>query len=670
MHAKVCQFHLLTLPLLTSTRASFVKNVLLWCFIVWWLYKAFELLTNIRRLWHLHEFYRHLLGIEDTDIQTVPWERVVEGLMDLRDVNPETADVQMAHKKIMNRASKQRMDAHDIANRLMRRDNYYIALFNKEVLDLTVPVPFLGNRQFYSKSLEWSLNSCLMNFIFDEHGQLQPSCLEAKDRQNQIETLQKRMRSMAIASIFTAPFSASAYLIYYFSRYYAEYRNSPAQLGARAFTPLAEWKFREFNELDHDFRRRERMAYAFADRYLNQFPKDKTNQTLQFVSLVTGTIAAVLGIATLLDPELFLGFEVTPGRTAFFYISICMGVFAAARGAVPDDTEVHEPVMHLLEVISYTHYCPSHWERQLHSNDVRVEFSGLYQMKVLIYLEEIMSLLIAPFILWRNANERAARIIDFFRDHTVHIDGLGHVCTEAHFNFSKPKRKLASGAGTGAAAGENVKDVEGLRADYFGTKDDKMAKSQYYFMQRLGQYDQQQASRYHHRPYHGIQMPPTFPPLSPLKEREPGHHKGATNTYSSDVRPVQMGSPQQSILLDVPFASPPLPPIRGLHPRDSRHPRARTERLPRDQRQPQQQQQDPDEIHEMTTSRLIEEDSSLADSWKTFTARDDPDEAGSGDVTGARKGRIGGEAEKRGNNGVLGLLAEYSKAHAGMGLTR
>lgn len=381
-----------------------------------------------------------------------------------------------------------------------------------------------------------------------------------------------------------------------------------------------------------------RMAYPFADQYLNQFPKDKTNQALQFVSLISGTIVAVLGIATLLDSELFLGFEVTPGRTAFFYLSVCTAIYIATRNAVPDDSEVHEPVMHLIEVVSYTHYCPPHWEKQLHSNDVRTEFASLYNMKILVYLAEISSLILAPFILWRNSGERTARILDFFRDHTVHVDGLGHLCTEAVFSFRKNKR---------AGDTDPAKDVEGLRADYFGNKDDKMAKSQYYFMQRLGQYDQQQASRYAHRPYHAMQMPPSFPPLSPLREaagKATAKRSVSRQHYASPRMAPRSSSPQQSMLLDVPIHSPVLAP-RGRHPPSTRHPRSRRAK---------EEDLGPTPFEEMTTSKLIEDDAGLDDSWKTFTQRF-PDGQETGDARN----------DRRQDKGVLGLLMQYSKAQAG-----
>lgn len=170
----------------------------------------------------MHEFYHHLLGIPDIDIQTVPWERVVEGLMKLRNANAETADTQNKFmKNVVGPNAKQRMDAHDIANRLMRKDNYFIALFNKEIIDLSVSVPFLGNRQFYSKSLELCLATCFSNFIFDEQGRVMPSCLKKEDRHRLIAALRLRLRIAAVFSILLAPVTIGAHCVFYFSRYYA-----------------------------------------------------------------------------------------------------------------------------------------------------------------------------------------------------------------------------------------------------------------------------------------------------------------------------------------------------------------------------------------------------------------------------------------------------------------
>jgi len=58
-------------------------------------------------------------------------------------------------------------------------------------------------------------------------------------------------------------------------------------------------------------------------------------------------------------------------------------------------------------------------------------------MKVIIFFQELLSVILTPFILWFTLPKCAPDIVDFFRDFTVHIDGLGYVCSFAVFNFER-----------------------------------------------------------------------------------------------------------------------------------------------------------------------------------------------------------------------------------------
>jgi autophagy-related protein 9 len=219
------------------------------------------------------------------------------------------------------------------------------------------------------------------------------------------------------------------------------------------------------------------MSYPFAARYVDQFPKDKTVQLSRFVAFITGALAAVLALASVVDPELFLGFEITHERTVLFYLGVFGTVWAVARGAVPEETLVFDPEFALNNVVEYTHYLPAHWRGRLHSDDVRKEFSLLYQMKVVIFLEEILSLIFTPFILWFSLPKCSERIVDFFREFTIHVDGLGYVCSFAVFDF-----KRAADGGAHLRPRHAQGQAAGLREDYYSTKDGKMLASFYGFL--------------------------------------------------------------------------------------------------------------------------------------------------------------------------------------------
>jgi autophagy-related protein 9 len=82
----------------------------------------------------------------------------------------------------------------------MRQENYLIALFNKELLDLRTPLPtalqpyasqLLGGEtkkgQVLTRALEWNLRFCLMGFLFDTGGRVRKMFLKEKNREVLVE---------------------------------------------------------------------------------------------------------------------------------------------------------------------------------------------------------------------------------------------------------------------------------------------------------------------------------------------------------------------------------------------------------------------------------------------------------------------------------------------------
>jgi autophagy-related protein 9 len=93
-----------------------------------------------------------------------------------------------------------------------------------------------------------------------------------------------------------------------------------------------------------------------------------------FVAFIAGSFAAVLVLATVLDPDIFVHFEITPQRTVLFYLGVFGSVLAVARGMIPDDNRVFDPELLMMEVITYTHYMPDEWKGELHSKKARMWF--------------------------------------------------------------------------------------------------------------------------------------------------------------------------------------------------------------------------------------------------------------------------------------------------------
>ena len=73
-------------------------------------------------------------------------------------------------RKLLGRRRRTRK-AQRFENRVVQRGTH---LANLDVLNLSLPVPFLRSRPMLSKTLEWSLNLCIIKYVFDEQGQLRP----------------------------------------------------------------------------------------------------------------------------------------------------------------------------------------------------------------------------------------------------------------------------------------------------------------------------------------------------------------------------------------------------------------------------------------------------------------------------------------------------------------
>ncbi len=216
--------------------------------------------------------------------------------------------------------------------------------------------------------------------------------------------------------------------------------DDPSSLHARQFTPFARWRFREFNELEHVFQYRLAKAERAADHYLAQFPPHPLVATLaKFVLFLAGSVASCLVFISLFDEDWSRGFEVTPGRSVVFWLGILAVVVAVSRGmAGPVFLEDFSPQQAMREVAEHTHFLPEAW-RAPHTPPMRVRdaFVLLYEYRALILLQELLSVLSVPFILLFSLPPRAEAILDFFREFTVHVDGLGYVCSFALFDFQR-----------------------------------------------------------------------------------------------------------------------------------------------------------------------------------------------------------------------------------------
>ncbi|QCD97731.1 Autophagy-related protein 9 [Vigna unguiculata] len=411
---------------LTITKAIIVGYLGL--FSIYWIFCFLRFFAQLKDTLEIRHFYHNSLHVTDNEIQTMPWATILEKVVLLQ------RSQQLCVVKDLS--------AHDIVMRLMRKENYLIGMLNKGVLAFPISPWFPGagptmtsgssgtqNRVILTKTLEWTLNWCILQSMFDRN-----FCVR-RDFVSNPKTLQRRLMVVGFAMLLLSPFLVIFMLVYLFLRHAEQFYNHPSTASSRRWSNLSRWIFREFNEVDHLFRHRINSSVLHASDYLKQFPAPIISIIAKFISFVSGGFAAVLIIIAFLEESLLEGHIF--GRNLFWYAAVFGTITAISRAAITSELLVLDAEGAMSMVVQHTHYLPKRWRGKESTESVRVEFATLFQYTGMMLLEEMASIFLTPYLLLFIVPKRVDDILLFIADFTVNVEGVGHVCSFSTFDFQE-----------------------------------------------------------------------------------------------------------------------------------------------------------------------------------------------------------------------------------------
>lgn len=108
-----------------------------------------------------------------------------------------------------------------------------------------------------------------------------------------------------------------------------------------------------------------------------------------------------------------------------------------SRVLIPDENLIFCPEQLMTAVLAHTHYLPISWKGNAHTSHVREHFGQFFQLRAFYLLSELLSPITTPFILMFYIRPRAIDFVDFFRNFTVSVVGVGDVCSFAQMDVRK-----------------------------------------------------------------------------------------------------------------------------------------------------------------------------------------------------------------------------------------
>lgn len=256
-------------------------------FLTYWLWRCCSAVKTINSALRMQSIYRDKLQITEKQLTDLQWHEIIERFI-------------MVHKIGTFRIipNKETIVVQDIILRILRRDNYLIALINKNRLNLHMPwwiVPFSTDNLVFTQSMEWALSYCLLDPLFTSQYTLNTDFLQ------DTPSVQYRFIMLGLIWIILLPFILVFIIFQFFLTNAQHFHSSKLYLGPRQWTPLARWQFREFNELPHTFEDRMNRALPPAFEYLSCFQNSIIVTLAETGCFLSGAVLAVLIVVSLVS---------------------------------------------------------------------------------------------------------------------------------------------------------------------------------------------------------------------------------------------------------------------------------------------------------------------------------------------------------------------------------
>lgn len=402
-----------------------------WVFVVvlmsFWGMNVLQFVRDIPELLLVRRFYQKILQIDDVRYTT--WNAIVD---------------RVREKDVLSQLGQDE-NILTITQRILRRENYIIAIVNRDVLQFdTLSLGQLGVRKFlYTKPLEWCLNYAIWNYIF-ENDSVRPEILKRHQVLLHAQNLASRMKWFGIAFFLFSPIIVLYLLVYYLFAYFDQIRTAPSFLGGRMWSRYAMWKFREFNELPHFFHSRLAQSREPTDKYIACFPSPVIPLVSRLLLFLAGSLITVILIGSFFSNDILLNITAFD-RPLFYYVGVLGILLTVLRSVGQTSSEIPDPQKHLDEVALHIHYSPEEWSNAW-SQDVYKEIQELYLYRIAIFFLSVLGVLTSPFLLVFVLPTRAEAVIRFIQEYTHSDPQLGKICSLSSFSHleENPLRHDAS----------------------------------------------------------------------------------------------------------------------------------------------------------------------------------------------------------------------------------
>ncbi|CDW59633.1 APG9 domain containing protein [Trichuris trichiura] len=260
---------------------------------VFWLHRLVRFFYRCTVFLDIRNFYYTVLKVEDSMLRNMTWYDVQDRLCDKN--APYKLCIQKSHLTSM-----------DIYQRILRRKNYMVAMFNKGLLPVRLKLPLIGDVCFMTLGFKFNLE--LLFFWgpwapWENYWQLKADYKRRDGRQKLRDHLSRVILWFGLVNLLLAPLVFIWQILYCLFTYVEMLKREPSILGTRKWSMYGRYFFRHFNELDHELDNRLCYAYKPASLYMQMFYSSTAEIIAKNVAFVASALFSVFFILSIYDED-------------------------------------------------------------------------------------------------------------------------------------------------------------------------------------------------------------------------------------------------------------------------------------------------------------------------------------------------------------------------------
>jgi hypothetical protein len=364
-------------------------------FIIYSICLTVNCLTEIKNTYKIKNIYENKLKIDDTELEYIEWNYVVERLKTTYD-DPN-------------------LNIYTINARILKKENIMVFLYKNKV-------DYLPSS---SRFLEWNFVFCFLEPLFDNNNEILEVNLITDRLKEKIKT---RCRLVFFINLITLPFMIYVILIYFIIKYGEIFYHNPEDSISKIWSTKGFWKLRYYNELKHQYNRRNHKIKEICQDINQYYGNLEVKEIiLRFVNFVLGSFFVLLVLLSVLNELILTDGIVFSNRTTLWVMTL-MGTILA----------VNKKFIHISSSKKYKYYKPDEdlFEKLKDAipfiNPLFFEFknrkklnhvlSQLYHTKIYYIMLEFINICISPiyiYKLYKNIDDYIDLLVNNIQSHYI-----------------------------------------------------------------------------------------------------------------------------------------------------------------------------------------------------------------------------------------------------------